>query len=253
MSQLSPAEIAQVAYDAGFRGDGLRTAVAVALAESAGDPKAHNDTYPDNSYGLWQINMLGAMGPERREQFGLESNRELFQPDENAKAAVEISSGGKNWSPWTTYTSGAYRQYLDDAQRAVAKVDRDGGGKPSGGKGPDRVSAASLIGDAKGGYRVDPDALDAYARRGHRVADELHALAKRELADVKHTAVNGFGKAGAESGFAAALEAFAVELRHQSRALGNRADALATATHRVSKAYRQREDETARDLREHRP
>lgn len=109
MSQLSAAEIAQVAYDAGFRGDGLRTAVAVALAESAGDPKAHNDTYPDNSYGLWQINMLGAMGPERREQFGLESNRELFQPDENAKAALAISSGGKNWSPWTTYTSGAYR------------------------------------------------------------------------------------------------------------------------------------------------
>lgn len=144
-------------------------------------------------------------------------------------------------------------QYLDDAQRAVAKLDRDGGGKPSGGKGPDRDSAASLIGDAKGGYRVDPDALDAYARRGHRVADELHALAKRELADVKHTASNGFGKAGAESGFAEALEAFAGALRHQSRALGNRADALATATHRVSKSYRRREDETARDLQEQRP
>lgn len=67
MSKLSPAEIAQHAYDAGFRGDALTTAVAVAMAESSGDPRAHNDTYQDNSYGLWQINMLGDPGPARRD------------------------------------------------------------------------------------------------------------------------------------------------------------------------------------------
>ena len=31
-----------------------------------------------------------------------------FDPIGNAKAAIQISQDGTNWSPWTTYTSGAY-------------------------------------------------------------------------------------------------------------------------------------------------
>ena len=137
MSKLSPADIAQHAFDAGFRGDGLTTAVAVALAESGGDPRAHNATPPDDSYGLWQINMLGSLGPARRDQFDIESNRELFQPAENAESAKQVfDDAGGSWRPWSTYTNGAYRQYLDEARRAVGKVDRDGGkdatGRPEG-------------------------------------------------------------------------------------------------------------------------
>lgn len=119
MSTLSPEQIARHAYDAGFRGDDLAIAVAVALAESTGDPRAHNPVPPDNSYGLWQINMIGALGPERRRQYGLDANRDLFDPAVNAKVANKISSDGNNWTPWSTYTNGAYRRHLDRAERAA--------------------------------------------------------------------------------------------------------------------------------------
>jgi hypothetical protein len=98
MSRLTADQIAQHAYHAGFRGDALTTAVAVALAESGGN--GHNGTPPDNSYGLWQVNMIGSMGPARQEQFHLDSNTELFGSDENAKAAYPISNHGKSFKPW---------------------------------------------------------------------------------------------------------------------------------------------------------
>lgn len=88
-------------------------AAAIALAESGGRPDAHNPKPPDDSYGLWQINMLGSLGPARRRQFGLSSNDQLYDPLTNAKAAVAISGGGSSFSAWSTYTNGAYRAHLN--------------------------------------------------------------------------------------------------------------------------------------------
>lgn len=85
---------------------------AIALAESGGRPEAHNPVPPDDSYGLWQINMLGGMGPERRQRWGLSNNRDLFDPLTNAKAAVSLSGGGKNKGHWTMFTNGKYRDFL---------------------------------------------------------------------------------------------------------------------------------------------
>jgi hypothetical protein len=116
---VTPAQIARTARDAGFRGHNLVIAVAVALAESGGRPDAHNSVPPDNSYGLWQINMLGGLGPERRAQFHLHDNNQLLTPSVNARAAWAVSSHGTNWHPWSTYTNGAYRGHLDAAHRAV--------------------------------------------------------------------------------------------------------------------------------------
>lgn len=134
MATLTDAQIAGAAYKAGFRGNALVNAVAVALAESSGNPNAHNAIPPDNSYGLWQINMLGSMGPARRKQFGLKSNEELFNPDVNAKAAFAISNGGKSFSAWSTYTSGKFLGYLPRARKAANAPDTSGG-YPSGGSG----------------------------------------------------------------------------------------------------------------------
>jgi cell wall-associated NlpC family hydrolase len=98
---------------AGFKGDNLRTAWAVAMAESGGRPTAHAVDSDDNSYGLFQINMIGSLGPARREQWNLKSNNELYDPDLNAKIAFQMSQGGKNWSPWGAYTSGAYKDFYN--------------------------------------------------------------------------------------------------------------------------------------------
>ena len=106
---------------AGFRGQGLAHAYAIALAESGGRSGAHNTNAKtgDNSYGLFQINMLGGMGPARRKQYGLSANEDLFDPLTNAKVAYQLSHGGTNFKPWTTFTSGKYKDYLGQSGAQV--------------------------------------------------------------------------------------------------------------------------------------
>ena len=111
MATLSSAEIRRYASNAGFTGGDLDIAVAVAMAESGGNPQAHNTKAPDNSYGLWQINMYGDLGPGRRKTFGIASNDSLFNPDVNARAAYTIFKGS-GWKAWTTYTRGTYKQFM---------------------------------------------------------------------------------------------------------------------------------------------
>jgi LysM repeat protein len=70
------------------------TAAEIAKAESGGRQYALS---PTNDYGYWQIN--GSHGPAEA----------TFNALGNARAAVAISDNGRDWYPWTTYTSGAYR------------------------------------------------------------------------------------------------------------------------------------------------
>lgn len=116
---LSDAQIAAAAKAGGFTGSTVATIVAIALAESNGDTESHNTLPPDDSYGLTQVNMLGPMGPERRQQFGLKANTDLYDPVINMKAAYAISNGGKNFKPWSTYIYGNYFPYLPRANKAA--------------------------------------------------------------------------------------------------------------------------------------
>lgn len=99
---LKPLELKAVLKQAGFKGQDLVEAWAVAMKESTGRPFAHNknSNTGDNSYGLFQINMIGSLGPARRDQYGLKTNKELFNPLINAKIAYHMSNGGKDWSAW---------------------------------------------------------------------------------------------------------------------------------------------------------
>lgn len=122
---LTPDQIAGVAWNAGFRDEAtLARAVAVALAESGGNTLAHNGNAGtgDNSYGLWQINMIGAMGPARRVAFDIASNTALYDPAVNAKAAWVISNKGKNWAPWSVFKSNAYMRHINTGKSAAAKT-----------------------------------------------------------------------------------------------------------------------------------
>jgi LysM repeat protein len=67
-------------------------AASIAMAESSGQEYATGGV---GERGYWQINPdHGALS--------------TYDPLGNAKAAVIISADGTNWTPWTTYTSGAY-------------------------------------------------------------------------------------------------------------------------------------------------
>jgi hypothetical protein len=94
---------------------------AIVMAESGGNAQSLNDNAGtgDLSYGLAQINMLGSMGPQRLQEFGLKSNADLYDPLTNLKVAYALSSHGTDFSPWSTYKSGAYQQYLGQSGATV--------------------------------------------------------------------------------------------------------------------------------------
>jgi len=99
---------------AGLTGEALRMAWAIGMAESGGDPSAYNgdSSTGDQSYGLFQINMLGDLGPARLAQYGLNANEDLFDPAVNIRVMIAMSANCSDWSPWSTYNRGDYEEYL---------------------------------------------------------------------------------------------------------------------------------------------
>jgi lysozyme-like protein len=73
------------------------TAAEIARAESAGQQYAtDNNSNGSTDRGYWQVNSIwGALS--------------TYDPAGNARAAIQISGDGTNWSPWVTYNSGAYQ------------------------------------------------------------------------------------------------------------------------------------------------
>ena len=99
---LAASDLKDLLWAVGFEGTALKTAWAVARVESNGRPMALNDNIKtgDKSYGIFQINMLGELGIDRKEKFELVSNKELFDPVTNAEITYYMTKGGKDWSSW---------------------------------------------------------------------------------------------------------------------------------------------------------
>ena len=90
---LPPAQIYNIALSAGFPPDVAVTMTAIALRESSGCPNAHNPGNPigaEDSYGLWQINVLG--NPGLTSALGI-TKEDLFDPNVNAAAAYRLWGG----------------------------------------------------------------------------------------------------------------------------------------------------------------
>jgi hypothetical protein len=100
--QLTDRELKDLLSSVGFTGKGLVKAWAVAKKETNGRPMAFNGNSKtgDSSLGLFQINMIRDLGPERRAKFGLNFSAELLNPVVNAQIAYHMSNGGKDWSAW---------------------------------------------------------------------------------------------------------------------------------------------------------
>ena len=95
-------ELAKMLSAVGFEGRALKVAWAVVKKESNGRPLAFNGNVKtgDNSYGIFQINMIGGLGVARRDKFDLDSNKDLFNPVVNAQIAFHMSNEGSDWSSW---------------------------------------------------------------------------------------------------------------------------------------------------------
>ena len=98
---LSDEKVIDILQQAGFSGYGLKMAWAVAVKESTLRPYALNKS--SNCYGLFQINMSGAMGTDRRANYELSKDEDLYDPLINARIAYDMSKGGTSWGPWEAY------------------------------------------------------------------------------------------------------------------------------------------------------
>jgi len=105
-TNLTDKELKHLLGLVGFKGKDLVVAWAIAKKESNGRPLAFNENHKtgDSSYGMFQINMIDNLGPDRRDKFDLNSNAELFNPVKNAEIAYYMSNGGKDWSSWKGIT-----------------------------------------------------------------------------------------------------------------------------------------------------
>ncbi len=123
--ELTGVDVARLAYAAGFRGQDLINVVAIAKRESSYNPGTLNPNAGtgDYSFGLMQINMLGDMGPARREMFGISSNEELYDPLTNMRAAYTLyQNRGYQLTDWGAYKgrSNTYSTDIEAAAQAVA-------------------------------------------------------------------------------------------------------------------------------------
>lgn len=82
-----------------------KVAAAIALAESGGNPAARNPEGPEHAEGLWQIK-------------GQLVGGNILDPQVNARNAVAKYRAAGGFSPWTTYTSGAYKSHLSSSEPA---------------------------------------------------------------------------------------------------------------------------------------
>jgi hypothetical protein len=97
-----------LAVQAGFPDAGATVISAIAIAESDGDPEAVGDRHLGVSCGLTQVNLR--WHPEWN-KLGVD----ICEPLTNLRAAFQISNGGTDFKPWSTYSSGAYKKFMPTA------------------------------------------------------------------------------------------------------------------------------------------
>ncbi len=145
LTGLTGADLAAAAaHNAGFRGNDLLTAVAIAGGESSYNPNARNgadasgDGVWGSSQGLWQVRTLN-QNPNNSTYRGDHlrvNDGSLYNAQQNANVAALISNlsannaqgQGADFGAWTVYREGIYRNYEDLARQAIANV--CGGGGP---------------------------------------------------------------------------------------------------------------------------
>jgi hypothetical protein len=119
VATLSSSQVYQYLIDAGFNSAAATTMTAIAQAESTLNDAARGDLGLQTSvwgpsYGLFQIRTL-------KQDTGTGKSRDinwLVSDTNQAKAAYQISKGGTDFSPWSTFTNGAYQKFLGTASAA---------------------------------------------------------------------------------------------------------------------------------------
>lgn len=99
---VNPQDLARMLEKKGFQKNDVWKMLAIAWRESRLNPRVHNTNRKtgDNSYGLYQINMLDDLAPGRRKQYRITKDEELFDPKVNVRAARILYGDGKGIKHW---------------------------------------------------------------------------------------------------------------------------------------------------------
>lgn len=111
---LSSAEIEHNLVKAGFTPENAHIMMAVSKAESGHQLECVGDEVLTNpkwtySYGLYQIRGLVAEQGKGSCRDIQSLGKDVFR---QSQCAFEISGGGVNFSPWSMWTNGRFREYL---------------------------------------------------------------------------------------------------------------------------------------------
>ena len=116
-------EYLQLGLQNGLSKEDAITMAAVGMAESTGNSGVRN-TNPDtgdDSFGLWQINMIGNLGPDRLRRYGLRSAEDLKDPETNARVMASMFKTD-GITAWGAYKDKRYLQYMSEARRMFAET-----------------------------------------------------------------------------------------------------------------------------------
>ncbi len=181
MAKRLPGDVYNELIAAGFDPQSATIMVAIAGAESGYDDQAQGDLGLQDanwgpSFGLFQVRTL-------KGETGTGSNRDITRlaasDAEQAKAAYAISGGGRDFTPWSTFTSGAYQGFLGTAQASAAGATTTGGGDgPFPTWGPDWLpwNWPSVLGN-KASEQVDSTVAQALTGGRHIAIEAVFVIA----------------------------------------------------------------------------
>ena len=123
--RLTIDDVAKLVIEVGIREETQPTMVAIANRESGGfNSGSYNPVGLDNSWGLWQINVIEGASPQYKKY-------DLTDPYTNAKIMAEMSRGGEYLHPWYTQWDGtneegysAQYSVVDFMPEAIAAIQR---------------------------------------------------------------------------------------------------------------------------------
>jgi hypothetical protein len=127
---LTREQTAQIAYQAGARGDDLAFLTGIAEGESAYRPGVHRTDSPrariSGDRGLWQINYI--WDAELKAAGIISSPQDLFDPLTNARAAMYVlrKQGRNAWMSFDGSMSGNQRVNWDAARASVSRAASQG-------------------------------------------------------------------------------------------------------------------------------
>jgi hypothetical protein len=123
MPTLHVRELAEIlARETGWDAQQIRTAIAIAMAESGLRTDVLNARAPDYSVGIFQINFRrpdGSIMPRRCVGGVCITPEEARDPVKAARFAYALWRARGDFSPWTAYSSGAYRRYVGRVHTAL--------------------------------------------------------------------------------------------------------------------------------------